>query len=183
MRLCRSVVSGLFAKRYSFIGISFLMWGFYTRILRHVQEAKRAADCLKLVDELWKELRTVSRLLHPPLLHEAGLSLALGWYLEGLAERSGLNVTLELDLHLLRLSPDVDGHLPDRAGGTYRHPSPRTEQERHGTDHRGCIERSSRDRGQGSRYCTVQFPRRSNLHDRRRYSGHAREGPATQWQV
>ena len=84
------------------------MWGFYTRILRHVQEAKRAADCLKLVDELWKELRTVSRLLHPPLLHEAGMSLALGWYLEGLAERSGLNVTLELDLHLLRLSPDVE---------------------------------------------------------------------------
>ncbi len=41
-------------------------------------------------------------------MHEAGLSLALGWYLEGLAERSGLNVTLELDLHLLRLSPDVE---------------------------------------------------------------------------
>jgi two-component system NarL family sensor kinase len=41
--------------------------------------AKRSADCLKLVDELWKELRTLTHLLHPPLLHEAGLSLALGW--------------------------------------------------------------------------------------------------------
>jgi signal transduction histidine kinase len=70
--------------------------------------AKRAGDCLTLLDELWKELRTVSYLLHPPLLHEAGLSFALRWYLEGLAERSGLGVDLELDLHLARPSPDVE---------------------------------------------------------------------------
>jgi signal transduction histidine kinase len=70
--------------------------------------AKRAGDCLHLLDELWKELRTVSYLLHPPLLHEAGLSFALRWYLEGLAERSGLGVNLELDLHLERPSPDVE---------------------------------------------------------------------------
>jgi signal transduction histidine kinase len=70
--------------------------------------AKRAGDCLNLLDELWKELRTVSYLLHPPLLHEAGLSFALRWYLEGLAERSGLCVNLELDLHLARPSPDVE---------------------------------------------------------------------------
>jgi signal transduction histidine kinase len=70
--------------------------------------AKRSGDCLKLLDELWKELRTVSYLLHPPLLHEAGLSFALRWYLEGLAERSGLGVDLELDLHLARPSADIE---------------------------------------------------------------------------
>ena len=70
--------------------------------------AKRSGDCLNLLDELWKELRTVSYLLHPPLLHEAGLSFALRWYLEGLAERSDLGVDLDLDLHLARPSPEIE---------------------------------------------------------------------------
>jgi signal transduction histidine kinase len=41
------------------------------------------------------ELRTVSYLLHPPMLDEAGLELALRHYVEGFSERSGLNVDLD----------------------------------------------------------------------------------------
>lgn len=49
-----------------------------------------------LVDQLTQEIRTISYLLHPPLLDENGVSDALRWYVEGLTQRSGLDVTLEL---------------------------------------------------------------------------------------
>ena len=49
-----------------------------------------------LVQHLTQELRTTSYLLHPPLLDEAGLPSALRWYVQGLAERSGLAVELKI---------------------------------------------------------------------------------------
>jgi PAS domain S-box-containing protein len=58
-----------------------------------------------LVEQLSKEIRTMSYLLHPPLLDEAGLSGAISWYLEGLNQRSGLKIDL-------RISQDF-GRLPD----------------------------------------------------------------------
>jgi PAS domain S-box-containing protein len=58
-----------------------------------------------LVQQLSKEIRTMSYLLHPPLLDEAGLSGAISWYLEGLNQRSGLKIDL-------RISQDF-GRLPD----------------------------------------------------------------------
>jgi signal transduction histidine kinase len=69
---------------------------------------KIAKESVELLDELSKEIRTVSHLLHPPLLDEAGLSTALGAYLEGLRERSGLAVKLELDPSLARLPRDIE---------------------------------------------------------------------------
>jgi two-component system NarL family sensor kinase len=42
------------------------------------------------------EVRTISHLLHPPLLDEAGLSSALRWYVDGFALRSKINVDLDL---------------------------------------------------------------------------------------
>ena len=49
-----------------------------------------------LSDGLSKEIRTLSYLLHPPLLDEAGLRSALQWYAEGFSKRSGIVVDLEL---------------------------------------------------------------------------------------
>lgn len=69
---------------------------------------KLAASSIGLVDELSKELRTMSHLLHPPLLDEAGLKSALRWYVEGFAERSGIQVDLQLDSKLPRLPQDVE---------------------------------------------------------------------------
>jgi len=43
-----------------------------------------AQDTLLLADELSNELRTVSHLLHPPVVGEGGLSPALRSYTEGL---------------------------------------------------------------------------------------------------
>jgi signal transduction histidine kinase len=59
--------------------------------------AKSAAalnDSESLVREMSTEVRTISHLLHPPLLDEAGLSSALRWYTDGFAQRSGINVDL-----------------------------------------------------------------------------------------
>jgi PAS domain S-box-containing protein len=56
-----------------------------------------AADSSQLVDQAIKQVRTISHLLHPPLLDEVGLVSALRWYLEGLSERSGIEIQLAID--------------------------------------------------------------------------------------
>jgi PAS domain S-box-containing protein len=70
--------------------------------------AKGIQQSLDLVEQLSKELRTVSYLLHPPLLDEAGLPSALRWFVEGFAERSKINVQLELPTDLGRLPSDME---------------------------------------------------------------------------
>jgi signal transduction histidine kinase len=55
-----------------------------------------AEDSQQLVQQLSQEIRTMSYLLHPPLLDEVGLSEALRWYTQGLMERSGLEITLTI---------------------------------------------------------------------------------------
>jgi PAS domain S-box-containing protein len=72
------------------------------------QMSEFAANGIALVDELSKELRTMSYLLHPPLLDEAGLPSALRWYVEGFSERSGIEVTLKVDPALPRLAQEVE---------------------------------------------------------------------------
>jgi signal transduction histidine kinase len=58
-----------------------------------LREAQNAGDVLQ---QLQKEIRTTSYLLHPPLLDEIGLSSAVAWYIEGLKERSGLDIQLSI---------------------------------------------------------------------------------------
>jgi two-component system, sensor histidine kinase and response regulator len=65
-------------------------------------------ESLELIDELTKEVRTISHLLHPPLLDEVGLSSALRLYLEGFAERSKIKAELEIPQDFGRLAPDVE---------------------------------------------------------------------------
>ena len=73
--------------------------------------AKASGACrasMELVKELSRELRTISHLLHPPLLDEAGLASAVQLYVGGFAERSKIAVELELSPVLGRLSPDAE---------------------------------------------------------------------------
>jgi PAS domain S-box-containing protein len=65
-------------------------------------------ESLGLVGELSNEVRTISHLLHPPLLDEVGLSSALRLYLEGFAERSKIKVDLEIPSDFGRLSRDLE---------------------------------------------------------------------------
>lgn len=60
------------------------------------QTSKRLEDTLALIDQAIRETRTVSHLLHPPMLDELGFASAASWYVEGFAQRSGIEVKLEL---------------------------------------------------------------------------------------
>jgi PAS domain S-box-containing protein len=53
-------------------------------------------DATGVIDRATQQIRTLSYLLHPPLLDEVGLLSALGWYLEGLTQRSGIETKLEV---------------------------------------------------------------------------------------
>jgi PAS domain S-box-containing protein len=68
---------------------------------------KHADDALKLLKELDRELRTTSYLLHPPMLDELGLRAALAWYIEGLEQRSAIQVQLSI-AEFERLSPEME---------------------------------------------------------------------------
>jgi PAS domain S-box-containing protein len=70
--------------------------------------AKQITASLGLVDELSRDLRTMSHLLHPPLLDEAGLHSAVRWYVEGFAERSKIRVDLQLDPEVGRLPGELE---------------------------------------------------------------------------
>ncbi|HEX4488067.1 MAG TPA: CHASE3 domain-containing protein [Terriglobales bacterium] len=61
------------------------------------------AECVDLLDRAISETRTLSHLLHPPLLDEAGFSSAANWFVSGFSQRSGIPVTLELPPDLRRL--------------------------------------------------------------------------------
>ena len=68
-----------------------------------------ATDSSKLVERAITQVRTISHLLHPPLLDEVGLVSALRWYLEGLSERSGIEIHLDVDPpDLGRLKPELE---------------------------------------------------------------------------
>lgn len=60
-------------------------------------------DTTSMVDEMARQLRTMSYLLHPPMLDEVGLLSAVKWYVEGFSTRSSVEVTMDC--------PDL-GRLP-----------------------------------------------------------------------
>jgi signal transduction histidine kinase len=74
-----------------------------TDIERLIKTGNTVNDSAALVQELSKEVRTISHLLHPPLLDEAGLASALRWYVEGFAQRSKIKVDLEFPADFGRL--------------------------------------------------------------------------------
>jgi PAS domain S-box-containing protein len=66
---------------------------------RHIEE---------VIQQLHREIRTTSYLLHPPLLDEAGLSSALNWYVQGLTERSGMKIDLNISDDFGRLPAEME---------------------------------------------------------------------------
>jgi signal transduction histidine kinase len=53
-------------------------------------------SAVDLADDAVREVRTISYLMHPPMLDEAGLSSALRWYAKGFSERSGISVHVDV---------------------------------------------------------------------------------------
>ncbi len=70
--------------------------------------AKLIFDNAAMVDQISGEIRTISHLLHPPLLDEVGLPSALQWYADGFSQRSNIQTTLDIPEKFDRLSPDME---------------------------------------------------------------------------
>jgi signal transduction histidine kinase len=69
----------------------------------------KLTESLIFGEQALKDIRTLSYVLHPPLLDQAGLVTALKWYVRGFSERSGVHVTFsEEGVNGHRLPPDVE---------------------------------------------------------------------------
>jgi signal transduction histidine kinase len=73
-----------------------------------VNTARHVEENSQLIEEALTEIRTLSYLLHPPLLDELGLPSALRTYIDGFAERSKISVTLQLSSDLGDLPKDQE---------------------------------------------------------------------------
>jgi len=68
-----------------------------------------ATDVSTLIDRTIQQVRSISHLLHPPLLDEVGLRAALKWYLEGFTKRSGIETDLDVQPSSFpRLAPELE---------------------------------------------------------------------------
>jgi PAS domain S-box-containing protein len=66
------------------------------------------SECKALADQCIREIRTLSYVLHPPVLDEAGLGDAIRDYVKGFTKRSGIQVELEMSPRLGRMPRDVE---------------------------------------------------------------------------
>src|SRR4029077_9852020 len=75
-------------------------------------EAKEALkEGREVAEKIGEEIRTLSYLLHPPLLDECGLQSAVRWYAEGFQKRSGIQLDVALANDLVRLPIDAETAL------------------------------------------------------------------------
>ena len=91
---------------------------------------ERVQETERFVEQLQKEIRTTSYLLHPPLLDEAGLYSALSWYVEGLNKRSDVQTALEIAPDFGRLPRDIElvvfRLVQESLANIYRHSGSKT---------------------------------------------------------
>ena len=92
----------------------------------HVTEARqKAVEARTLIDSALQKVRSISYLLHPPLLDELGLGSAIRWFLEGLTKRSGIQTSFEIQPDFPRLAADLETALyrivQEALTNVYRH--------------------------------------------------------------
>jgi signal transduction histidine kinase len=73
-----------------------------------LEAGKAFTENRSFVQQILRDIRTISHLLHPPLLDESGLPSALRWYVEEFSERSGTDVTLDCSSSFGRFSSDLE---------------------------------------------------------------------------
>jgi CheY-like chemotaxis protein len=86
------------------------------RLARLTEERRpEAKESIKesrdVVGQIGEEIRTLSYILHPPLLDECGLASAVHWYAEGFEKRSGIKLEVSIDADLPRLPADAETTL------------------------------------------------------------------------
>jgi signal transduction histidine kinase len=109
-------------------------------------------ECRNLVEVCSHDLRTLSYLLHPPLMDERGLPSALRWFAEGFTKRSGIQIHLELPPDLPRLPQEIEMAMfrivQESLTNTHRHSGSSTATIRLGVD-RNQVRLEVRDNGKG----------------------------------
>jgi PAS domain S-box-containing protein len=115
------------------------------------EAALLTAECRSLCEQSLKEIRTLSYLLHPPLLDQTGLVSALQWYVEGFSKRSGIFVDVFAE-PIGRLHSDVEIALfrvvQEALANVHRHSTSETASIRL-ERHNGEIVLQIKDQGKG----------------------------------
>jgi signal transduction histidine kinase len=76
--------------------------------LKDPRDGETVSEVLSMMDNVIEQVRTLSHLLHPPLLDEMGLLSALRWYTDGFAKRSGVVTVLAAAKDFPRLEPELE---------------------------------------------------------------------------
>lgn len=109
-------------------------------------------EAQQLIDRAIADTRTLSHLLHPPLLDEAGFASAARWYVEGFGKRCGIAVTLDISDFPERLSSETETALfrvlQEALTNVHRHSGSRSV-EIHLTRNASSAVLSVRDHGKG----------------------------------
>lgn len=104
------------------------------------------------VQQILGGIRTISHLLHPPLLDESGLPSALSWYVEEFSQRSGIKVNLELSPNFERFASELETAVfrivQEALGNIHRHSQSPTANIRVIADHER-LSLEIRDEGRG----------------------------------
>jgi signal transduction histidine kinase len=69
---------------------------------------RRLAELVALLDDSVSQTRTISYLLHPPLLDEIGFASAAKWFIEGYTQRTGVAVSVDIPAHIDGLSRHME---------------------------------------------------------------------------
>jgi PAS domain S-box-containing protein len=72
------------------------------------KQRRLLSGCKALADKCMREVRTLSYVLHPPLLDQAGLSAAIDDYVDGFTKRSGIQVDLEVSPRVGRMAREIE---------------------------------------------------------------------------
>jgi two-component system NarL family sensor kinase len=72
------------------------------------EQAGLLSESVALVQAMTVQVRTISYLLHPPLLDEVGLASALRSLVEGFSQRSGVETSLRIDENFSQLPSEVE---------------------------------------------------------------------------
>jgi PAS domain S-box-containing protein len=99
---------------------------------------RRLDEAAEIIRQCLREIRTISHLLHPPLLDELGLSSAVKYYVEGFAARSEIRVQIEIPEELVRMGDNVEillfRVLQESLTNVHRHSGSRTATVKIGAD-------------------------------------------------
>jgi PAS domain S-box-containing protein len=129
------------------------------------ERAQRAMfEARRVLQEMSKEIRTLSYLLHPPVLDELGLASAIEEYAGGFSERSGIQLEVDLQPGFGRLSQEAETALfrivQESLSNIQRHSGSETAKIRLRVDDRG-VELMVSDSGRGMDRKTIERSRRT----------------------